>query len=113
MKYSEYNKISDDDIVPKKWKNVFASIVRHVAKINICDDSARAVYQAFFVNSSLIVLFAGVSNAQSIRHHAKQRRKVPIKSDSQEKIMEQIPQISKQIAEIKLIIFFFLVIFEQ
>ena len=111
MRYREYNKISDDDIVSKKWKNVFASIVRHVAKINICDDKARAEYQAFFVNSSLIILFAGVSNVQSIRHHAKQRRKVPIKSDSQEKIMEQIPQISKQIAEIKLMIFFFLVIF--
>ena len=111
MRYSEYNKISDDDIAFKKWKNVFASIVRHVAKTNICDDRARAEYQAFFVNSSLIILLAGVSNVQSIRHHAKQRRKVPIKSDSQEKIMEQIPQISKQIAEIKLMIFFFLVIF--
>ena len=111
MRYSEYNKISDDDIASKKWKNVFVSIVIHVTKTNICDDSARAVYQAFFVNSSLIVLFAGVSNVQSIRHQAKQRRKVPIKSDSQEKIMEQIPQISRQIAEIKLMIFFFLVIF--
>ena len=98
MKYSEYNKISDDDIVSKKWKNVFASIVRHVAKTN-------------FVNSSLIILFAGVSKVQSIRHHAKHRRKVPIKSVSQEKIIEQIHQISKQIAEIKLMIFFFLVIF--
>lgn len=111
MRYSEYNKMSDEETESKMWKNVFTSIVRHVAKINICDDSARAVYQAFFVNSSLIVLFAGVSRVQSIRHHAKQRRKVPIKSDSQEKIMEQIPQISKQIAEIKLMIFFFLVIF--
>ena len=113
MKYSEYNKISDDDIVSKKLKNVFASIVRHVAKTNISDVSARAEYQAFFVNSSLIILLAGVSRVQSIQHQAKHRRKVPIKSDSQEKIMEQIPQISNQIAEIKLIIFFFLVIFEQ
>ena len=103
--------MSTDGIEFKKWKNVFASIVRHVIRTNICDDIARAEYQAFFVNSSLIILFAGVSNVQSIRHHAKQRRKVPIKSDSQEKIMEQIPQISKQIAEIRLIIFFFLVIF--
>ena len=103
--------MSTDGIESKKWKNVFASIVRHVTKTNICDDSARAVYQAFFVNSSLSVLFAGVSKVQSIRHHAKQSKNVPIKSDSQEKIMEQIPQISKQIAEIKLMIFFFLVIF--
>ena len=111
MRYSEYNKMSDEETESKKWKNVFTSIVRHVIKTNICDDSARAVYHAFFVNSSLIILFVGVSRVQSIRHHAKQRRKVPIKSDSQEKIMEQIPQISKQIAEIKLMIFFFLVIF--
>jgi hypothetical protein len=103
--------MSTDGIESKKLKNVFASIVIHVIRTNICDDKARAVYQAFFVNSSLIILFAGVSKVQSIRHHAKQRRKVPIKSDSQEKIMEQIPQISKQIAEIKLMIFFFLVIF--
>lgn len=111
MRYSEYSKISDDDIESKKWKNVFASIVIHVIRTNICDDIARAEYQAFFVNSSLIILFVGVNRVQSIRHHAKQRRNVPIKSDFQEKIMEQIPQINRQIAEIKLMIFFFLVIF--
>ena len=111
MRYSEYNKMSDEETESKMWKNVFTSIVRHVTKTNICDDKDRAEYQAFFVNSSLIILFAGVNMVQSIQHQAKQRRKVPIKSDSQEKIIEQIHQISKQIAEIRLIIFFFLVIF--